>query len=715
MNLPFFKKNSQIVKREYLFALEIGNSFVKSAVWSVVNDKPHVISIGGSSNWDGLSEDGLITAADASISEATNRLDSTGRIQPEKVILGLPIDWMGPDKILPDRLSLIKAACSRLSISPVGFVVTSEACASFLQKEEGVPPSVVLVGIWNQYIEVTYIRTGKIQGNHLVKRSSTVQDDLVEGLSRLHADMLPSRILLYTSDGDLEEVRQSLLGFPWLAPQTKLPFLHFPKIESLSLDFSIRAIALSGGREVAQSMGLIVEGEEPKSRPNPHPDSTPEVADLGFTSSPPTEGTVNLPESEPKPDPEPETIIPDEPKPTRIAGRFSFPKISFPTPVPNFPTLFVALVVALLVVGFAAHWFLSSARVTVVVATRQIPLELEILADTKLTTLPESASSSVPAKFKETQATEESSVPTTGSKLVGDRATGTVTIVNGTGVPRSFAAGTQLSSPTGLKFTLDTDIQVASASGTADPNSYLPGKADVKVTASQIGTDSNLSAGTEFRIGSFSSLDYVAKNSAALSGGSSRQVKAVSKDDIAKLRSELTSKLRDQVKAALTESIEAGEYLVVESITTQVVSEEFDKKVDEISDTLKLKLVIKSKGLTVSRSDFNSLIEARLFPQIPAGFVRTGDIDKSFTVRKTDSSSAILGVTVSGRIVADIDESALAKSLVGELYSKADSRVKAMDNVTSVSFSFKPKLPIGIQTLPRLEKNIKVIVETETP
>ena len=62
------------------------------------------------------------------------------------------------------------------------------------------------------------------------------------------------RMLLYDSGIDLEEIKQLLLS--GYRPLRNLVFA-FSQVEILPSDFTVRAIALAGGSEVAVSLGLV--------------------------------------------------------------------------------------------------------------------------------------------------------------------------------------------------------------------------------------------------------------------------------------------------------------------------------------------------------------------------------------------------------------------------------------------------------------------------
>lgn len=703
MQLPFLKKNESSPSREYFFALEIDHGLVKSAVWSVINDKPQVLAVSSNQPWDDKSESSLISAADTALSDASSHLDPSGKVEIHKVIFGLPADWVGADKISPSQLHLLKALSEKLDLVPVGFVVTPEAATKYLQSTEGVPPTIILIGFWPHSLEITLVRLGKTDGTQLVQKSSHLADDVVEGLSRFSdIDMLPSRMLLYDSGIDLEEVKQLLLAHPWQSPQKRLPFLHFPKIEILPADFSIRAIALSGGSEVARATGLINPGE-PEVVPEPAHSAT----DLGFiqdedvaTQSPPPPP----PPSEPEPVP---VVLPPRPPAERdpaLRDKFKFPTIHLPKIRLNFSAIALVSVLAFLaIVGGlgAAYWYLPKAEVILFVTPKNLEHQFELIAGGK----------DLPAESLEVPVSADKSIPATGSKLVGDKATGSVTIFNNVPATRAIPAGTKLTSPSGIKFVTDESVSIASGSGSS--SNPLPGKTTVKVTAASIGSDSNLSAGTEFSVGTYPLYETSAKNDdKALSGGTSRQAKVVAKDDAAKLRSDLTDTLKNQAKDELSQKVSADQQLIAESISLQSASEDFNHKVDEETDNVSLKLSATARGLAVSKSGLQSIIDAQVNPQIPSGYVFDTDVTQSMTVKKADKNTATFQVRVAALLLPEVDTTQIAKDIAGKYPDRAKEYLQSLPAVGQIDILISPRLPAFLATLPRLSSHINVSVRS---
>jgi hypothetical protein len=716
MELPFLKKPERPqLERQYLFAIEISPEVIKSAVWSIINGKTQVLAVAHAVNWDNKSAESLNTAVDQALADAVNHLDPSGKIAPDQVILGLPPTWIHEDKIVPDRLKLLKEMSSQLELKLVGFVVTPEAVVKYLQHTENMPPTAIFLGFWPHHLELTLVKLGKIIGIQLVNRSADVADDVVEGLSRFaNIDMLPSRMLLYDSGLDLEEIRQVLLAHPWQSPNKKLPFLHFPKIEILPPDFTVKAIALSGGTEVAKAIGLLPTVDPTPVAAEPEADSThTRIEDLGFVTDSPTAVTETQVMMQPHPQPQPE-YLPDMQTrghaQVQLDNRkkgFQMPQLRFRLPGGPIVIGLVALFFLLVILG-GLYWYLPRATVVLRVTPQEINKNFTLLASTGGSAT-DSATLEIGASELQADVSDSSSTPTTGSKLVGDKATGEVQILNTTDTPRKLTAGTILNSPSGLKFVTDAEVTVASGSGSVfNPQ---PGKATVKITASQIGGDYNLSAGTEFRVASFATTQIAAKNDAAISGGSSRQVKAVTKDDMAKLRTGLVTALKDRAKEELNKKSDDQQTLIQESVTVETISENFNHKLDEVADDLTLELKVRAKGLSVDKEELDRLIGEQIKPQIPAGYTSIASQEQTMAVKKADKNSVLFDVSITARVLPEYNIGEIVDYIKGKYPVKAQDYLKGLPAVSEIEVAIRPKLPEFIATFPRIDNHIEVSVQ----
>lgn len=675
MQLPFFphKPKTSAIDHEYLLALEISPQVIKCAVWSVINGQTQVVAVGDQSRWDDVSEASLITASDTAISSACERMGSIGKLAIKKVILGLGSTWINGDKISESKMPLIKSLSHKLDLVPVGFVVTCEAVMRFVQHSEGTPLTAILLGFWAQTLDMTLVRLGKPDGMVEVARSPSLTDDVVEGLSRFpKVDMLPSRMLLYDSGIDLEEIKQLLLSYPWLSPTKKFGFLHFPKVEILPSDFTVRAIALAGGSEVAVSLGLIEKPEPVLPAELSVQNLT--ASDFGFTSEENKETPF-------VPNPAPEPILIEKPKfklPT-----FTVPHISF-----SFKPVLIILVIIGLILGVSGLvFFLPKATVNLGFQTKII--DHNFVADLEVDEV------DVTANLSET-------APATGSKLVGDKATGNITITNSIKEQKTFPKGTVITSPSGLKFLLNKDVLVASASGIA--NNKVLGKSNVEVTAVVVGAESNLSTGSNFRVGSLSEFDVIAQNDTAFSGGTSRQVKAVAKTDVDKLRTKLLENLKAQAKQQLLDKT-SDQTLITDSVVVTTVGEDLDTKIGDSAESFELKLTVKAKGQVVSKSEIDNAIKDALTSLVPAGFEIQSTTPRSLSAKKSSIS-----ISVSANLTPKIDSQITAQNISGKSLDKATEYLHTLPGISKIEYVISPPLPIITSRLPWRTSRIEIRV-----
>ncbi len=704
MQLPFLpKKNPPTTQsREYFLSVEINDDSVRSAIWTIANSQVQILSSGPLSSWQSAHPDSLITAADQSLSAATQKIDPSGKIQPSKTIFGLPSYWIVNDRIDPSRVKLLKTFSQKLSLSVLGFVVTPEAIIHQLKKAESSNTTAILVGCFKSTLEMSLIKFGKVESVQQIRRSDHFLQDVVEGISRFPASgNLPSRIVLYDSGSDLEDKRQEILNYPWATASPQLSFLHLPRVEILTPLFSIQAVSSAGGEELLKLNPS--PADLPRSSVSASPTVTAELSDLGFIEGADAEfspaGASDLPD-EPAVRQDEVSRADRAPRRPRLPG-VRLPKISFAVPIAVFILLLAGI--------FYLIFFALRARVEVTLLPKSLSHDLTVQIDIG------NDSKSIPPKVLGEIFTAVSqgqqSQKATGNKLIGDKAKGVVTIVNGTSAARSFAAGTTISSPSGLSFTLDDSVNVASASGSADPNSYQPGKANVNVTATNIGSDSNLTAGTQFRIGTFSSLDYVARNEAAFSGGTSRQATVVTKKDQDSLRSDLLAKLSSEVLSKLSADNPEQQSLIDKTAKVSVSKEVFSARVDEETTELSLDMTVSATATGISRSDLNTLVTEVIEGQIPASF-RRYDIPQYQLgdVLVSGSQPVQVKVNVHTTILPEVDNQKIIKDISGKNFTQSRDVLKQLPQVESVKINLVPAFINFLQFLPRDPANVSLTV-----
>lgn len=733
--------------KEYCWALTIEPGWVQAGVWRIEEEKTQVISISPPTPWE--LEEELASAVDTALSASVQDFPE-GISEPSKTVFGVISSWVSEGQIKKEFLEKIKKICSELSLTPVGFVVLPEAVAHLIKSEEGSPLSAVVLGLSKNTLEISVFKLGKLMGTSQVARSLSMIDDVVEGLTRFtQSETLPSRFLLYDGkEGEIEEARQTLLKANW-DDLGKVKFLHTPKIETINAERKVHAVALAGASELAEITSIqlakkeeeikgdkvvdktqTVEGEVPEVEPV-SPQSLgfaigEDIADMKTEAILPVqpEEIAGAQKEENVPKQEVADVAPDTEETKRL-GAFSSilknikdkasnifrgtvrpkggTKLSRKTLV--FGGLFFLII---MITGFAFWWFYPKATVTIYVSPKKLDERANLTVDPTAQSV-DSNRGILPGKASKAAVSGEKTKSTTGTKTVGEKASGETTLYRA-GPKLTLAAGIKLFGPGDLKFTLDESIAVASGSA------GNPGTTKVRVTAVDIGAQYNLAGGTAFSVSNYPTSDLEAKNESSFSGGSSREISAVLEEDQKVLEEELTEELQDQAKEELLERMSADKTFIEESLSSTPSSRTFSNKVGDEASTLKLSLSLDVQALVVDKKALISLAGDILKDKIPDGFVlRDDQIDLDFEFKGEVEGKLELSTSVEANLLPAIDPAEVKRKIVGKYLPLMENYfINEIPGFIRAEISFnKPRFPGRLGTLPRKLSNLEVVIAAE--
>ena len=292
--------------------------------------------------------------------------------------------------------------------------------------------------------------------------------------------------------------------------------------------------------------------------------------------------------------------------------------------------------------------------------------------------------------------------------MIGDKAKGEVTVYR-VGSQLNLSSGTLLYGPGDLKFSLDNSVTIASGSAST------PGVTKVQVSAEAIGAEYNLASGATFSVGNYSTVDIEAKNENSFSGGSSRDISAVSEDDQEKLQKELEAELKGEIEKEFEEKVGGEEHFIKESLLHEAPDTEFSHKVGDEASTLKLTMTLDGTAMKIKREELVNLSREALKDKVPAGFVLRGEqIVFSFEDVKEEDGKYNFSDKVSGNLLPEVKTDELAKKIAGKYPSLAEEYLqKEAPGFVRTEIRFKPMLPGKLKTLPHLVKNIEVELSAE--
>jgi len=551
-------------------------------------------------------------------------------------------------------------------------------------------------------------------GTSTIARSVSVADDVAEGLTRFSTgEALPSRIIIYDGkEGELETTRQSLLETNWESSE-KIKFLHTPKVEIFETGKKVVATSLAGASEISGVSKVETETpqiseqeyirEEVENIKTSTSEITPE--ELGFAMGEDIVGT--------NPKPERQTIIPSGiiPSPA-IRPVVKKLKINLPTiAIPRIkkPLVWGGIALGVLcLVAIGYYWFVPKAVVTVYVAPQKIDEKANLMID--IGSIGSDFGGSVLAgQLISTEVSGEKTQGTTGTKLIGDKAKGTVKIQNGTDNNINLPAQTVLVSTGNLKFTIDN---AASVSAALSPSN--PGQTTVGVTAGDIGADYNLAKDEILKIGNYPKSEVDAVSTLEFSGGSSRQISAVSADDLKNLETDLKTELTSNARESLNSTIPEDSVLPTESLTPTVLSQTNSAKVGDEATNVGIKLSLKVSAVTVKETDLYTLASNLFQGKLPTGYVlRPDQLKVKFTPKEIKDGKYAFSVVYSANLLPEIKTDEVVNKIKGKSLVSAEEYLKTIPGYVNTSINIKPRFWGLLDRIPILFKNTQVEVAAE--
>jgi hypothetical protein len=749
MNLPFFKKFKKKILPLYYLVLVLRDEKAEAVIFEEIQGVAKIIGVkeqSFTSSIDQIPQEEFLVVLDRAISGAESSLPEN--IQTQKTIFGVKQSWTDNDQIKKEYLAKLKKASEELGLVPIGFLVISQAIAHLLQKEEGVPVSAILTEINKKSVTVTLLRSGKSVQTKSAEIHESIPFTVDTILKHFNIpEILPSRIILF--DGK-EDFSQEFISHTW---SKSLPFLHLPQITNLPHGFEAKAVLFGA----ATQMGFqISENDITKKEDNSNevPKDIPAIENEPVTE-PLIEKNLGannfgfakdvdvakmefqeLPKEEPssidKLENIEEEIIPataSEKKSieSKSSDRFkkiifsffnftfavirkvNFKKIPFHMPSGKL-NIIIPAVIILIAVVIVGYFTLLKATITITVDPKISEQTKSIIFSTVDATDP--AKNIIKGDFVSVSENGSASTPATGKKDVGTPAKGAVTIFNSLTQPKTLEAGTTLTSPNGLEFTLDSSVTINAVASHSADETVTPTNVTVNITAGQLGKESNLPSGTKFSVDSYDTSDLIAKNDNPFSGGTKSQVTVVSKTDSSKLEADLIKQMETKAKDDLQKQLDSGKILLPAFVAETLNKESLSAKVGDQVSQLTLTGTVEYRGISYNKSDLAMLGKSLLSHDIPSGEeIDYNNIQTSVLDINNKSANEIdANLNIKGLLVPKINQTNLIKSIKGKSFKESQDLINKLPQISDVEIKLSPNLFFLPKNLPSREINIKVII-----
>ena len=206
--------------------------------------------------------------------------------------------------------------------------------------------------------------------------------------------------------------------------------------------------------------------------------------------------------------------------------------------------------------------------------------------------------------------------------------------------------------------------------------------------------------------------DLEAKNDKDFSGGTERDIDAVSKDDQSELLKSLTDELKKEAKEKLQDQIEPSEKFLDQSLKENTVDKIFDKEIGEEADNVALKLTFEVTQTAYKDDDLYQFLNEYVKNQVPTDYEFESN-KSSLNVASTEvkkDGSVIATINYRAFLLPKIDINEFRKKIVGKSTNQLEEAIKSLadKHIIGYQLSYR-KLPM-VNLLPFLEKNIQVNV-----
>lgn len=380
--------------------------------------------------------------------------------------------------------------------------------------------------------------------------------------------------------------------------------------------------------------------------------------------------------------------------------------------VPNFNTFRKKMVFAVgggvLLVTFLvwAIFFAPQATVVVAAKTNDSSINAKVTIGDALST--DLAKKTL--KATKAQKTEKKTVDfaATGSKNVGEKASGTVSLRNTSPNTVAVPGGTTLSSQGGLAFVTSGSVVIPAAtlSFSCQPNNLCPGTATVSVVATEAGAKYNAVNGSL----SGAPGGATATLQSATSGGTDKIARVVTAEDVQKAKESLTDNNTSSVESQLKSSMK-NVRVIDESFKVDYTDVKSAPEVGTESQsgnaTLSTTVVYSLHG--VSSSELSKYLDSYLNKQLSSRkdqrVYANGGADAEFQDVAASGANLEATLIATAKVGPRLDEASIKKQVLGRKTGEIQETLQQVQGIESVEVNY---YPFWVTSVPGDEKKVTI-------
>lgn len=356
--------------------------------------------------------------------------------------------------------------------------------------------------------------------------------------------------------------------------------------------------------------------------------------------------------------------------------------------------------VAVLVVGFLIWALVFAPFASIVIKAKTSIVEVEKTLSLIPSGDKDAANGLLQPVVKQQKSTDKVEFEATGTKEVGEKATGTVAFCydaqpydSQTSDPNivSLKAGARLFAD-GVLFSTDGPVDIK---GGQDRSGKCVTYYSVKATAVNIGEESNVENNTQFTVSGQSDLIAVAKG--AFTGGSKRTVKVVQQSDVDKAVDELDETGEpDKMKKELRDQMAETTVVVDSSFTTSRGDVQLSPAIgEEVKEGEKATASIETTYtmIGINKKDLGEIVDAQVAEQVDEDKQKVYDngLDEvKFSDFQITENGYIVTITTEAHVGPVIDENKVKEQSKGKKSEEIKALINQIDGVADVNVTMSP-------------------------
>jgi hypothetical protein len=333
-------------------------------------------------------------------------------------------------------------------------------------------------------------------------------------------------------------------------------------------------------------------------------------------------------------------------------------------PLPSGSSM-ILLAVMIGLIGVIGLVVLPVMKVTIAPSTATVKKDLDVAVDPSYRTA-DVTKGQLPGTLMQRRLEVTGSAPTTSTRQGGrDRARGEIVFTHRSSREHIVPRGATVLARNGARFSMDADVRIPP---------FSVGVARSGITAVNGGGNGNVEANTITTIeGNYDGLTVA--NPRPTTGGTDREVKAVSAEDIARLKEQLLKRGQDQFMQEFQAQAGPERSVPPHTLRLRVENEIYDPPQDAEGEQVTARLMVAATVTSFSNSELNRLAQQMLIAAGPPGYDLPLDQLSLAPPMVTEASDQHMQLRIIGEglMVRTVDISGVANALRGKSHKDATS------------------------------------------